>query len=1296
MNFEIDPNEQAQQTLPATAADTSSLHRFGRADNLLMHLRQMVAAGLGRRVGVPTLRLSRSHLVLRLGCLCAGLAGLLSVSAAEDVPPADVIPFAGLTASEAVAKATLPPGFKMHAFAAEPDVQQPIAFCIDDRGRLWVAEGFTYPRRKGHPPRDERPVGADRSQPSPEQLKDIMAGKDRILVFEDTDGDHKFDRRTVFIENLNLVSGLEVGFGGVWIGAAPYLMFIPIADGDAPKPAGAPKLLLDGWGWGDTHETLNTFCWGPDGWLYGCQGVFTYSNVGRPGAPDPERQWVDACVWRYHPVRHTFEVFSEGGSNPWGVDFDANGQCWIEMCVIPHLFHMIQGGHIERQDGIGGHFTVGREETDRLARYRRADRKPLNPFIFEDISTHGDHVHWAGNRGPHAANARSDSAGGGHAHAGLTVYLGTSWPAQYRGNLFIGNIHGQRLNVDIPEPRGSGYVGRHGADFLNFNDTWSQTLNHIVDQDGSMFIIDWYDKNQCHHGVEEGHDRSNGRIYKVVYHDQKVAQPILPGASDDALVKLVGSENEFLSRHARRMLQERAANGPLGRDVHAQLRELFVRGPATWQRLRALWALHQTGGLDARTVLAAVQHPDEWVRAWVIQLVSESQENIERVIREIQEQGLESDTDLNSLAENDPSPAVRRFIASAVPRLPGEELRAGLVQRLLRRSEDAQDHNLPLMIWYAMEPLVAGHPQESLEAAMGTHLPKILNFTTRRVMALGSTEARGFVVETLARAEDEGRQLEILRGMRKALEGQRNVPMPVGWDTLEPKLTVHAQPEIRSLSLQLALTFGSQRALESLRQLVADPAADIGARRAALDSLISIRDAGLPDRLRGLLGEVPLRSQALRALAGFEDAATPAAILAVYPNLGGEKRDALNTLSSRASFATALLAAVGEGQVPSRDLSAELIRQLRNLKNAEVDALIQQIWGAVRESDADKKALIEKFKRTYWSGGSQPGNAFHGRAVYTRICQQCHTLYDVGGKVGPDITGSNRGDLDYLLQTILDPNAVIPNDYRASTLEMKDDRVITGIIKEQNDRTITIVNATESLVLPRDEISAITPSEISMMPEGLLEPLPDQEMRDLIYYLTRPGQVPLLATPDTAILLFNGKDFAGWEANPDLWRIENGEIVGSSKGLAKSDYLKSQMIATDFKFTCQVKLSPDTGNSGIQFRSQTSRDAEGIKGPQADIGQGWWGKLYDVGGRGAVSEKSGDAFAKPGDWNVYEIVATGSHVKISLNGNVCVDVDDPQLPRQGFLAFQLHQGEPMEIRIKDLHLEVNLKPVASR
>ncbi|HMJ90300.1 MAG TPA: PVC-type heme-binding CxxCH protein, partial [Candidatus Acidoferrum sp.] len=679
---------------------------------------------------------------LALAFTCAAAAR------AANAPAADVVPYAGLSAQDACDKATLPAGFKMYPFAGEPDLVQPIAFAIDDRGRVWVAEGLTYPKRKGVPPKVERTTGADQTKPTPEQLKDILNGKDRILVFEDTNGDHKFDKKTVFMENLNLVSGLELGFNGVWIGAAPYLLFVPVKDWNNPKPAGDPQILLDGWNFtADTHEVLNTFTWGPDGWLYGVHGVFCPSFVGKPGATDRERQWMDAGVWRYHPTRHVFEVFTEGGSNPWGIDFNEHGELFAEMCVIPHFWNMIQGARLERQGGQ--HFAVGREES---SRYGKGRSKPDHPHIYEDIKTHGDHVHWAGNVGPHAANARSDSAGGGHAHAGVMAYLGESWPAEYRDKLFIGNIHGQRLNMDIAVRAGSGYVGKHGKDFLNFNDTWSQTLNQTYDHDGSVFVIDWYDVNQCHHNREDGHDRGNGRVYKIVYKDQKATPIDLAKLSDEELIALVPLKNEFKSRHARRILQqrvhERAANEDPG-DVAPELADLMKHHKAarkieavskledivetsndTSARLRALWALHVMNAMRLEDIARWSQDKDERVRAWMVQLYYERADLIfGGSVEELAQKSLDS---LQRRAESDPSPLVRRYIASALQRIPVEQ-RADIATALTKHSEDADDHNLPLMYWFASEPLVADHPKEALASALETKLPKLLNFATRRI-----------------------------------------------------------------------------------------------------------------------------------------------------------------------------------------------------------------------------------------------------------------------------------------------------------------------------------------------------------------------------------------------------------------------------------------------------------------------------------------------------------------------------------------------------------------------------------
>jgi putative heme-binding domain-containing protein len=353
-------------------------------------------------------------------------------------------------------------------------------------------------------------------------------------------------------------------------------------------------------------------------------------------------------------------------------------------------------------------------------------------------------------------------------------------------------------------------------------------------------------------------------------------------------------------------------------------------------------------------------------------------------------------------------------------------------------------------------------------------------------------------------------QLDILRGLSAAFKGRRQVPMPKGWEAVETQLEGSPNADVRALAQSLSLTFGSTRALADLRRTASDRSADSNARRTALNSLLDTKDAGLPPLLQQLLSDADLRGAAVRGLAAYDDRKTPAAILAVYDSLdGSEKRDALNTLASRAAFAQPLLAAIAQGTIPRNALTAEIIRQLRNLKNAGIDADLQKVYGVIRESSADKQQEIERYKRIYRAGGSQPGDGPRGRAVFARICQQCHTLFEAGGKVGPDLTGSNRADLDYILQNIIDPNAVIPNDYRASTVEMKDGRNLTVLVKQQDDKSVTVITQNETLTLPRNEIQSMQQSELSMMPEGLLAPLTDQETRDLLYYLSRPGQVPL-------------------------------------------------------------------------------------------------------------------------------------------------------------------------------------------
>ncbi len=595
------------------------------------------------------------------------------------LPPLDPIVHAGLSAQEAAKSMTAKNGFSVTLAASEPDIVRPISFTIDARGRLWVAEAHTYPVRA--------PEGQ---------------GKDRILIMEDTNGDGTLDKRTVFMEGLNLISAIEVGMGGVWLGSAPNLLFIPV-DKKGDKPSGPLQVVLDGFGLEDTHEILNNFRWGPDGWLYGTHGVFTHSNVGRPGAPDSERTKLNAGVWRYHPTSKKFELFSEGTSNPWGIDFNDYGHSFITVCVIPHMFQTIQGARYQRQ--AGEHF---------------------NPYTYEDIKQIGDHVHWIGDRGPHAGNFRSNSAGGGHAHAGAMIYLGSEqWPKEYRNNIFMNNIHGSRVNVDRLSRRGSGYVASHDEDFLLTNDTWSQWLNFRYDPSGSVFAIDWYDKNQCHSSNPDVHQKTMGRIFKISHQTDKWVQVDLTKASDKELVAYHLYQNEWYVRNARLVLQERGAK----KKVHKALKEILNNNPDVTRKLRALWTLHVTGGLKESELLTLLDHESEYMRSWAIQLLAENKEV--------------SATALNrfaDLAKSDTSALVRLYLVSAIQRIAPEQ-RWETLEALLQRAEDKEDHNLPLMLWYAFEPAVPTNVAKAADVAAKAKVPHILPFTIKRLGAIKSAES---------------------------------------------------------------------------------------------------------------------------------------------------------------------------------------------------------------------------------------------------------------------------------------------------------------------------------------------------------------------------------------------------------------------------------------------------------------------------------------------------------------------------------------------------------------------------
>ena len=615
---------------------------------------------------------------------CVGLP--TTARAAENILPkkkhrTSNAPF--LKPAEAVAKMGIPNGFEVSICMSEPDISEPIAFCFDDRGRLWVVENFNYRTRREH---TDDPVS-------------------RIQIFEDTDSDGVFEKKKTFTDSLTFTSGIALGFGGVYVGSPPNLSFIPDADGD-DKPDGPPQVLLDGWGINDRHETLNSFIWGPDGWLYGCHGVFTQSQVGKPGDDDSKRQFIDGGIWRFHPVTKKYEVFARGLSNPWGFDFDDHGQAFATCCVIPHLFHVVQGGV-----------------------YHKQSRPHVNPYIYDDIKTIRDHAHLS-------------------AHGGARFYLADAFPKEYHGRLFMCNIHEHCVLTDIMEPKGSSFIGKHGDDFWPANDMAWVGFSVLTGPEGGVYILDWHDTDVCGNAINFP---NSGRVYRIMPKGaKKITRPNLATLTDGQLVDLQNHSNDWYVRKARKLLYERRVAGSLDiASVHQGLNEMLANANTSGKRLRALWALHVTGGLDQSRLLSLMNHDDAYIRAWSIQFLcdrsnvdafylAETESDACPVSKKVLHRFVEQ-------AKKDPSPVVRLYLASAAQRLPFA-VRWDLLSELAKHGEDIDDNNLPRMYWFGLEPMVTKYPEKSLKLAINGKIPKLQEFVARRLVT-GDKEPGGPIPE---------------------------------------------------------------------------------------------------------------------------------------------------------------------------------------------------------------------------------------------------------------------------------------------------------------------------------------------------------------------------------------------------------------------------------------------------------------------------------------------------------------------------------------------------------------------
>lgn len=890
---------------------------------------------------------------------------------------------APMPAAEAAKTAELPEGFRLEVFASEPDVRQPIGFTFDEKGRLWVAECYTFA---------ENPRRWD------------LELNDRVTILEDTNGDGKSDKRTIFWDQGKRLTSVAVGHGGVWVTCAPQLLFIPDANGDL-VPDGEPVVMLDGFD-AETigHNIVNGLKWGPDGWLYGRHGITSTSYIGAPGTPEKDRIAMNCAIWRFHPERKTFEVFCHGGTNPWGLEWNEDGQLFYTNTVIGHLWHAIPGAYYERM--FGAH---------------------LNPLAYEYIGHTADHYHW--DRGSEkwsdireGISDKTSELGGGHAHMGCLIYQGGVWPKEYHGKLFACNLHGRRINMDILEREGNGYVGKHGKDFLMMKDPWFRGLDLITGTDGQVWMNDWSDTGECHDN--DGIHRSSGRIYRIVYDGPEKGEPTT-------------GRPEWLTRRANE-------------------------------------------SLDPASLLSST---DEAQRALAIRWIAEDKSSAEP-----------------ALATNS-TPLVRLELAAALQRI-SLDSRFPLAFALCAHGEDATDRQQSLMIWYGIAEAVLKHPDEAVKLALASKLPTVTRLITRR-LAEDLEKTPGPVNDLLSRASDENR-LSILRGLNEALKGWSKATKPAAWGTISK---TGGDEETQTLIRELSVVFGDGRARDELLAIAANAEADPGARRAALTNLVRNPTPDLLPKLKEWTNDRVLGREAILGLANYDDPGVPDRVLNQWKRDAVLRPAAMGTLVSRVSYAKVLLDRIAKQELPREAISPFQARQIQSLGDESLAKQLGEVWGEVRDTPVALKTEIANWKKLLTPEVIAQADPAKGKTTFAGLCGACHKLYGGGGAIGPDLTGSDRHNLDYLLGNIVNPNEVVPADYLLTVFTLKDGRVVSGVVPEQNEKTVTVQTPVERLTIPADTITKRESMPVSLMPEGLLKTMDEATVKDLIAYLMTKGPV---------------------------------------------------------------------------------------------------------------------------------------------------------------------------------------------
>ena len=976
-----------------------------------------------------------------------------------------------LPPKESAAKLQAFDDLKVDLLLHEPLVAQPFHFSFDARGRLWVAQSRQYPYPAGLTMLSRDKVYRAHYDKVPAAPPNHDRGADIISIHEDTNGDGVYDKHKVFVDGLSMANAAVSVRGGVWVMNSPHLLFFPDQNGD-DIPDGPPVVHLTGFGFEDSHSTANGLVWGPDGWLYGGQGSTTSCRVRRPGldAPDSPGVYFEGCmVWRYHPKTRACEIFAEGSGNTFGLEVDAQGRLYSgHNGGTTRGWHYVQGGFYQMQGIDPTKFGP-----------------PRNPYAFGEL--------------PMMATTNKVVR---FTHFGAFAE-GSAMPSQLAGMLFALDPLHNEIIASERKPRGATFDTRDFGVVAKSSDPAFRPVYIANAPDGSLYVADMYEFYIAHgQHYQNQIDPTTGRIYRIAGKDAKLETDFnLAAKSTDQLIALLGHPNKWHRHAAVRVLGERK-----DREAAPKLRRVIAKDSGLGA-LNALWALYQSDGLDDATVLGALKHSYAPVRMWAARLLGDDY-GINRNLGlppARHEAQLLSTNVFNALvaqARVETDAEVRSQFASTARRLATPQGFA-LVAAVMSHDEDVNDPYIPLLCWWVFEAQIPSATADVMALFKTRALwdepmvtEQILPRLVRRFAVDGKRQELLLVAELLRFAPTPKIAAQLMKGFEEAYRGRTMSGLP---DEL-----VSAMATLGGASLAMRLRQGDDAAVKESLAIVINTKAKLEDRLLYTRTFGEVRSAdAVPVLLNIAVNETnaALSKAAFASLGAYDHDTIAASTLEALPKIPAEVRPAaFSLLASRTKWTQALMAELQSGKLSLSLVPNDVADRLRTHRDKTVSDTAAKLFPkASADSTYDFKKKLAEVETALKSGA---GNPYAGEAIYMQNCAACHKMFFKGGNIGPDLTTYQRDNLGTMLISIVNPNAEIREGYQFISVETKDDRSLSGFQVDRDNQVIVLRGLDgQDVTITAKEIKEVQSMGRSLMPEGLLDGLTEQQLRDFFAFL---------------------------------------------------------------------------------------------------------------------------------------------------------------------------------------------------